>query len=607
MARIYLARSGSEGDLLHGPDVVNTTVEVTGRIVLISATSGMQTVGIGQIALADGVRYVNISTMGISFNNETPTTAGQGFSNGAIWQELFDEIESGNALPTTSLTNGRVFWLIQTSGDNAPGLYRYNTASSAWETAAPSVADVEFNTTTHSIIIDGTSYNIGSFDGRTTEQITEEIEAAGTEGGLHLLSDVDVTGIGGDVRWGEVAGSGTGGSTRITVNFTTVDSTVQPNSIVFAHSPSRGFTYPFRIFDITATQYRFVQGPRTFYNTFVGTERIGSTADFNSAFNAINDWQFTHAVDEAFHLIGAGDGITIEVDNDEAIISSPGLRVGPGSVFDFMNIRGFRSDPATGNKLSIAQVGDDAANNRVSINVRDEILGIVTDTLPTGIFPGDLIDPGYVVSFSNELYLWQGNSVGILTQAAWDINRPGVSTNWVRITQSGSRIQQGSQIYTEFGGLLFVSRIGDLQVQNVNVTSTGTTIAYPTALAIADGNFIMAEYPGLGVVFYRVEVDGTTVTNHQYTSVGVDGGTFTVPNGAYTDIRYARLEDVVVPAGWFGVISGRTQDDMGRDVYNNNGTPVLVNRVTTGGDFWTITTAYDGTDGTDLTTTIATR
>ena len=241
MARIYLARSGSEGDLLHGPDVVNTTVEVTGRIVVISATSGMQTVGIGQIALADGVRYVNISTMGISFNNETPTTASQGFANTAIWQELFDEIESGNTLPTTSLTNGRIFWLIQTSGDDGPGLYRYNTTTSAWESAVviPETSDVSFNTATNSLVINGTSYNIESFDGKTSSEITVEINnivdeaVAQASGGLHLLGETTVSGIGGDVDWGERGGSGTGGRTRITAVYTTVDAAVVPGSIVF--------------------------------------------------------------------------------------------------------------------------------------------------------------------------------------------------------------------------------------------------------------------------------------------------------------------------------------------------------------------------------------
>ena len=620
MARIYIARTGSVGDLLHGPDVVNNTVLAQGGIVVISSTSGMQTVGIGQTALADGLRYVNISDMGIDFNNQTPVTAGQGFTNTAIWQEIFDEIESGATFPGTSLTNGRIFWLTNTQGTNPPGIYRYNSTltTPAWEGAIVGASVVTLDTTAHTLTIGGTVYRINDLDGRTAEQITEEIQAHSDTGGLHLLSTEVVTGIGGDVHWGEIAGSGTGGATRITVRGTAIDTEISERSVIIASSESASFTFPFRVYSIdSATNtYRFVEGPRNFYGTLVDGVRINSTADFNSTFNDLDDWVFTHGRDSEFHLVGGGDGINIAVDNDEATwsvddtiarITDLGLRVGPGSAFDFMNIRGLRSDPNTGNKLSIAQVGDDAANNRVSINVRDEILGVVTQTFPTGIFPGDLIDPGYVVSFGGELYEWTGNSQGILNQAAWDLHRPGISTNWVRITLSGSRIQQGSQIYTEFGGLLFVSRIGNLQVQNVNVTSTGTTIAYPTALNIVDGNFIMAEYPGLGVVFYRVEVDGSTITNHPYTSIGVDGQPFTVPNGAYTDIRYARLEDITVPAGWFGVISGRTQVG-DQDFYNNNGTAVAVNRVQDDmGDRWTITTAYDGTTGTDLTTTIAIR
>ena len=622
MARIYIARTGSESDLLHGPDVVNNTVLAQGGIVVISSTSGMQTVGIGQTALADGLRYVNISDMGIDFNNQTPVTAGQGFTNTAIWQEIFDEIESGATFPGTSLTDGRIFWLTATQGSNPPGIYRYNSTTSTWEGAIVGATAVSFDQATNSIVISGTSYDIENLDGRTSEEITQEITSAvnGAAGGLHLISEVAVTNgtdaLAGDVTWSETQSAATGNQARLTIAFDTVDDSIEAGTFITASSASAGLTRTFSVFSIESNRYLFTQGPATFYGTYINGTYIGGTGAVNTALNAINDWQFHHAIDSEFHQVNGGDGIDINVDDDVAIfsvddtvakITDLGLRVGPGSVFDFMNIRGLRSDPTTGNKLSIAQVGDDAANNRVSINVRDEILGVVTTTFPDGLFPGNVIEPGFAVSFSGELYEWTSDTgQAILDQAAWDLHRPGIDGNWVRLTQSGSRIQQGSQIYTEFGRLLFVSRIGNLQVQNVNVTDTGTTIAYPTALNIADGNFIMAEYPGLGVVFYRVEVDGTTITNHPYTSIGVDGQPFTVPNGAYMDIRYARLEDVSVPAGWFGVIAGRANDGT---TYNNTGVvgaDVEVTRVASP-DSWTITTAYDGTDGMDLTTTIATR
>ena len=622
MARIYIARTGSVGDLIHGPDVVNNTVLAQGGIVVISSTSGMQTVGIGQTALADGLRYVNISDMGIDFNNQTPVTAGQGFTNTAIWQEIFDEIESGATFPGTSLTDGRIFWLTATQGSNFPGIYRYNTTTSMWEGAIVGATAASLDSTAHTLTIDGTVYRIGDLDGRTSEEITAQIEAStGNVGtGLHIISDVAVENLSGDVTWSSQNWNGsstTGNVSHLAVQYTTVDSSLAVGTFVQARSATGMLTHTFQIIGIGPgggslsgnNYYFFNAGPHSLQNVRIAGSTHGNNPAVLAALNAQNDWTFTHIVDSDFHLLGAGDGISIDVENDEATISADftGLRVGPGSVFDFMNITGLRSDPTTGNKLSIAQVGDDAANNRVSINVRDEILGVVTTTYPAGLFPGNVIEPGFAVSFSGELYEWTSDTgQAIIDQADWDLHRPGIDGNWVRLTQSGSRIQQGSQIYTEFGRLLFVSRIGNLQVQNVNVTDTGTTIAYPTALNIADGNFIMAEYPGLGVVFYRVEVDGTTITNHPYTSIGVDGQPFTVPNGAYMDIRYARLEDVSVPAGWFGVIAGRANDGT---TYNNTGVvgaDVEVTRVASP-DSWTITTAYDGTDGMDLTTTIATR
>ena len=496
---------------------------------------------------------------------------------------------------------------------------------------------------------------------------------------LHLLSTEVVTGIGGNVQWGEIAGAGTGGATRITARGTAIDTEISERSVIIASSESASFTFPFRVYSIdSATNtYRFVEGPRSFYGTLVDGVRINSTADFNSTFNDLDDWVFTHGRDSEFHLVGGGDGINIAVDNDEATWSVDNTVVREDEIPSMGNVPTNWNDlTRTGSALipgngiffndrdlalateyrgSVGSTSEDIQVAAVAGTLEVPIGGIIEFSLGAGGLTNPLYAEGsarwdadndeaiyYAMQLRGddhleELYFAKAitvagaaspygavgeielrfiGGVNIRTGAERTTYPAGITfhdrisilNNTVeamrQVIDPVSRVQQGSQIYTEFGGLLFVSRIGDLQVQNVNVTGTGTTIAYPTALMITDGDFIMAEYPGMGLVFYRVEVDGATITNHPYTSIGTDGQPFTVPNGAYMNIRYSRLEDVVVPAGWFGVISGRANDGT---TYNNNGTDVLVTRVTDPSDFWTITTAYDGTAGTDLTTVIAIR
>ena len=694
MARIYIARTGSVGDLLHGPDVVNNTVLAQGGIVVISSTSGMQTVGIGQTALADGRRFVNISGMGIAFNNQTPVTAGQGFTNATIWQEIFDEIESGSTFPGTSLTNGRIFWLTAIQGSNLPGIYRYNTTTSAWEGAIVGASVVVLDDTAHTLTIGGTVYRIRDLDGRTSEEITQEITSAvNGAGGLHLISEVAVTNgadaLAGDVTWSETQSAATGNQARLTIAFDTVDDSIEAGTFVTASSASAGLTRTFSVFSIESNRYLFTQGPATFYGTYINGTYIGGTGAVNTALNAINDWQFHHAIDSEFHQVNGGDGIDINVDDDVAIFSVDGTVVREDEIPSMGNVPTNWNDlTRTGSAL--------IPGNGIFFNDRDlalatEYRGSVGSTVediqvsaltdPPGLNVGGLIDfslgaggltnPLYAegsarweadndeaiyyaiqlrgddhldeIYFAKAITVAGGSSpygavgeielrfigaVNIRTGAERTTYPAGITfhdrvsilNNTVEamrppIPEGISRVQQGAQIYTEFGpdlngdnpgtGLLFVARMGALELQTVNVTGTGTTIAYPTALNIADGDWIVVDYPTQGLAFYRVQIaPGNVITNHLYQTIGVNGGTFTPESGSHTDTRYARLDNPSVPAGWFGVISGRANDGT---TYNNNGSDIPVTRVTTGGDFWTITTAYDGTAGTGLTTTIAVR
>ena len=695
MARIYIARTGSVGDLIHGPDVVNNTVLAQGGIVVISATSGMQTVGIGQTALADGLRYVNISDMGIDFNNQTPVTSGQGFTNATIWQEIFDEIESGATFPSTSLTNGRIFWLTTTQGSNLPGIYRYNSGTSAWEGAVVGASIVSLDDTNHTITIDGTDYRIGDLDGRTSEEITQEITSAvnGAAGGLHMVSEVAVTNgadaLAGDVSWSETQSAATGNQARLTIGFGTVDDSIEAGTFITASSASAGLTRTFSVFRVESDRYLFTQGPATFYGTYINGTYIGSTGAVNTALNAINDWQFHHAIDSEFHQVNGGDGIDINVDDDVAIFSVDGTVVREDEIPSMGNVPTNWNDlTRTGSALipgngiffndrdlalateyrgSIGSTVEDIQVTALTDTLEVAIGGIIEFSLGAGGLTNPLYAEGsarweadndeaiyYAIQVRGddhleELYFTKAITVAgssspygtvgeIEMRFIGGVNirtgeerttypagvtfhdRISILNNTVEamrppVPEGISRVQQGAQIYTEFGpdlngdnpgtGLLFVARMGALELQTVNVTGTGTTIAYPTALNIADGDWIVVDYPTQGLAFYRVQIaPGNVITNHLYQTIGVNGGTFTPESGSHTDTRYTRLDNPSVPAGWFGVISGRANDGT---TYNNNGSDIPVTRVTTGGDFWTITTAYDGTAGTGLTTTIAVR
>ena len=702
MARIYIARTGSESDLLHGPDVVNNTVLAQGGIVVISSTSGMQTVGIGQTALADGLRYVNISDMGIDFNNQTPVTAGQGFTNTAIWQEIFDEIESGATFPGTSLTNGRIFWLTNTQGDNPPGIYRYNSTASAWEGAIVGASIVTLDNTAHTLTIGGTVYRIGDLDGRTSEEITAQIEAStGNVGtGLHIISDVAVENLSGDVTWSSQNWNGsstTGNVSHLAVQYTTVDSSLAVGTFVQARSATGMLTHTFQIIGIGPgggslsgnNYYFFNAGPHSLQNVRIAGSTHGNNPAVLAALNAQNDWTFTHIVDSDFHLVGAGDGINIDVENDEAQFSVDDTVVREDEIPSMGNVPTNWNDlTRTGSALipgngiffndrdlalateyrgSVGSTSEDIQVAAVAGTLEVPIGGVIEFSLGAGGLTNPLYAEGSArwdadndeaiyyamqlrgddhldeIYFAKAITVAGGSSpygavgeielrfigaVNIRTGAEQTTYPAGITfhdrvsilNNTVEamrppIPEGISRVQQGAQIYTEFGpdlngdnpgtGLLFVARMGALELQTVNVTGTGTTIAYPTALNIADGDWIVVDYPTQGLAFYRVQIaTGNVITNHLYQTIGVNGGTFTPESGSHTDTRYARLDNPSVPAGWFGVISGRANDGT---TYNNNGSDIPVTRVTTGGDFWTITTAYDGTAGTGLTTTIAVR
>ena len=192
-------------------------------------------------------------------------------------------------VPMGQRYTGLVVWDTNTTGQNTPGLY-------VW---------------------DGSQWNAVSHSGTPVDT------------GIHVVSEVLVTNgenpLGGDITWSELQSSATGNVSRLTIAYTTIDQAITAGRVVLASSESAGFTFPFRVFSVDptvtgGTRYMFTQGPNTFFGTTINGTYIGGTGALNTALNAINDWVFTHSVDNEFHSLQPDTGITLAVTDDVATI-----------------------------------------------------------------------------------------------------------------------------------------------------------------------------------------------------------------------------------------------------------------------------------------------
>ena len=217
------------------------------------------------------------------------------------------------------------------------------------------------------------------------------------------------------------------------------------------------------------------------------------------------------------------------------------------------------------------------------------------------LFPNGIIRTGYQVTSSGDLYRWPAAETGDVTNQRNSYRVGGGNTaqgqQWELVVQGGSRLHPDVVLNFDYSGLRFAGEIQNFAEEGINVSATATTISYPITFGVQDMDWIVAEFPGQGLVFYRVQVaTGNIITNHQFHTLAAQGGTFTIRNASYPRIRFARIRNPQVAQGWLGIISGRGEDADGNDTFNNNGVNARVYRETTGaeGDRWEIQTDYAG-------------